>query len=189
MEDHPTKGKHIISSLNLITNCLHIQKSATNHPGALSLQVHHGQGFSRNLYEGPEEEIFPMSLESPVTRLSQSFYCVDQREDFSCSLFANSYSEMSPMPQTTCASALELDSGRGTSSLVTPVKTPYTASINQEAPPRHKKVGRSGVLSRFVHKYECEDFMEYAVDIFGWKKSIEDCYQPGQVSGRMSSQR
>ena len=121
-----------------------------------------------------------MSLESPVTRLSQNFDWLDQRDDFSCSLFANSYSEMSPMPQTTCASALELDSGRGMSSLVTPVKTPYTASINQEAPPRHKKVGRSGVLSRYVHKYECGDFMEYAVDIFGWKKSIEDNFQPGE---------
>jgi len=117
-----------------------------------------------------------MSLESPVTRLSQSYDWLD-RDDLSCSLFANSYQTSLLQPPT--ASALELEGGHETSLPVTPVTTPYTASANQEAPPRHKKVGRGGVLSRYVHKYECEDFMEYAVDIFGWKKSIEEDYIPG----------
>lgn len=117
-----------------------------------------------------------MSLESPVTRLSQSFDWLD-RDEPSCCLFANSYIETSLQPPT--ASALELESGHQRSLPVTPISTPYTASTNQEAPPRHKKVGRGGVLARYVHKYECEDFMEYAVDIFGWKKSIEFDYVPG----------
>lgn len=31
----------------------------------------------------------------------------------------------------------------------------------------------------YVHNYKCEDVMEYAVDVFQWKKSLESVYSPG----------
>ena len=30
-----------------------------------------------------------------------------------------------------------------------------------------------------MHNYRCEDVMEYAVDVFAWKKSLEMFYLPG----------
>ena len=30
-----------------------------------------------------------------------------------------------------------------------------------------------------MHNYRCEDVMEYAVDVFAWKKSLEAFYLPG----------
>ena len=30
-----------------------------------------------------------------------------------------------------------------------------------------------------MHNYRCEDVMEYAVDVFAWKKSLEAFYHPG----------
>eukprot|EP00092_Neocalanus_flemingeri_P037043 GFUD01040328.1.p1 GENE.GFUD01040328.1~~GFUD01040328.1.p1 ORF type:complete len:286 (+),score=50.66 GFUD01040328.1:416-1273(+) len=75
------------------------------------------------------------------------------------------------------ASALELDGGHEKFLPVTP--TTCQLSTNLVTPPSHKKVGRGEVLTRYVHKYECEDLMEYAVDIFVWKKSLEEQYQVG----------
>merc|ERR1712059_16486 len=40
--------------------------------------------------------------------------------------------------------------------------------------------GRHNVRhARYIHKYKCEDFMEYAVDIYKWKKSLETSYLAG----------
>jgi len=160
------------------------QKSAAVHPRAFSLPVRRGHGFNKLSYLGPEEEVFPMSLESPVKR-SQSYDWIDQDYPAS-SLFTSSCSETiltTQDPPTT--SALELESSHGVRTVpVTPVKSPNDASFNQEAPPRHKKAGR--VLTRYVHKYECEDFMEYAVDIFDWKKSLEYNYLPGDWESMQS---
>eukprot|EP00092_Neocalanus_flemingeri_P036048 GFUD01039248.1.p1 GENE.GFUD01039248.1~~GFUD01039248.1.p1 ORF type:complete len:400 (+),score=59.17 GFUD01039248.1:81-1280(+) len=143
-------------------------------PVASSLPVY--QSFSRHFYKGPEEEVFAMSLESPrVSRLSCSYDWLD-RDQPSGGLSTSSYLETS---STTTASALELEGGHEKVLPVTPTLTPGQLSTNPVTPQRDKKVGRGEVLSRYVHKYEFEDFMEYAVDIFEWKKSLEEQYQVG----------
>jgi len=146
-------------------------------PAAFSLPIR--QGFSQNVYADPEEEVFAMSLESPVTRLSQSYgWHFDVQDKFRSRLFTNSYYKTGSS-STMTASALELESGLYRVLPVTPTGTPCQNLSNPVAPPRHKKVGRGEVLSRYVHKYECEDLMEYAVDICVWKKSLEEQYQVG----------
>jgi len=162
------------------TRLKRIQQKTAVHPRAFSLPVRQGHGFSKMLYQGPEEEVFSMSLDSPVKR-SQSYDWLDQQDYPASSLFASSCSEtIFTRQEHPTTSALELESSREERTVpVTPVKSPNNTSLNQEAPPRHKKVGRSGVLTRYVHKYACEDFMEYAVDIFDWKKSLEFNYLPG----------
>ena len=39
--------------------------------------------------------------------------------------------------------------------------------------------GGRGSRGQHVHNYRCEDVMEYAVDVFAWKKSLEMFYLPG----------
>jgi len=101
--------------------------------------------------------------------------------------FTSSYSEYKLITDV-ATSALELESSRASSCqlLVTPSKKNQDELSNQEAPPRHKKVGRSRELARYFHQYECEDFMEYAVDLFVWKKSLEAYYWPGEWEERQS---
>lgn len=47
-----------------------------------------------------------------------------------------------------------------------------------KAPKKPNSRGRAEQLTRYIHKYECEDFMEYAVDIHRWKVSLEDAFLP-----------
>ena len=47
------------------------------------------------------------------------------------------------------------------------------------APRRRRNHGRAEQLTRYIHKYDCEDIMEYAVDVYDWKKSLEVHYQIG----------
>jgi len=156
---------------------------------AFSLPVQHGHGFKhKNLYQEPEEEVFSISLESPGRRLSQSYDWVDQGYP-SSNLFTSSYSELKVMPAPDVAtSALELESCHASACQlqVTPINKNEDELFNQEAPPRHRKAGRSRELTRYFHQYECEDFMEYAVDIFDWKKSLEADYLPGKWEERQS---
>jgi len=42
-------------------------------------------------------------------------------------------------------------------------------------PRRESRVARP----KFVHAYQCEDVLEYAVDVFGWKRELEARYLPG----------
>ena len=48
-----------------------------------------------------------------------------------------------------------------------------------KAPKKYKNRGRAEQLTRYIHKYDCEDFMEYAVDIHHWKVSLEEAFLPG----------
>merc|ERR1719186_1967898 len=143
------------------------------HPAAFSLPTR--QGFAQNVYTDPEEEIFSMSLESPGKRLSQSYVWQFDVQESRFGLFTNSV--LKNGSSTMAASALELESGHEQVLPVTPKGTPCQHLSNPVAPPRHKKVGRGVALSRCVHKYECEDLMEYAVDISVWKKSLELQFQ------------
>jgi len=155
---------------------------------AFSLPVQRGHGFNQNLYQEPEEEVFSISLESPGRRLSQSYDWVDHGYP-SSNLFTSSYSEFKVMPAPDVAtSALELESSHASAChlQVTPRKKIQHELSNQEAPLRHQNVGRSRKLTRYFHQYECEDFMEYAVDIFDWKKSLEAEYLPGEWEERQS---
>ena len=45
--------------------------------------------------------------------------------------------------------------------------------------PSTPRRGGKGSRGQHVHNYRCEDVMEYAVDVFAWKKSLEMFYLPG----------
>jgi len=164
------------------TKFRNINQKVHSHPTAFSLPVfvQHSRGFRDfYLYQEPEEEVFSMSLESPVKKLSQSYDWMDRE---SCNnLFESSCCEVKVKPPAEATSALELESSLAGYLPVTPVKVYDSPTINQEAPARiNKKIGRSRQLTRYFHQYECEDFMEYAVDTFDWKKSLELHYLPGE---------
>jgi len=146
---------------------------------AFSLPVRHAQGLHKqNSYQEPEEEVFSLSLESPRKRFSQSYDWVDQ--DCPTTIhFMSSVSDVLAKPDV-ATSALELESSQVNGLPLTPAKKVHDEISNQEAPPRLKKFGRSRDLTRYFHQYDCEDFMEYAVDIFDWKKSLEFDYTPGE---------
>jgi len=179
--------KTIVEEKPVSTLFRSLHQKANVHSTAFSLPVQHGHGFKqKNLYQEPEEEVFSISLESPGRRLSQSYDWLDL--DYpSNTPFTSSYSEYKLITDV-ATSALELESSRASSCqlLVTPSKKNQDELSNQEAPPRHKKVGRSRELARYFHQYECEDFMEYAVDLFVWKKSLEADYWPGEWEERQS---
>ena len=115
-----------------------------------------------------------MSLESPVARLSHSYdWLYNYPPDFlSVYRSDSSFSVMS-------ASAQELESETRLTLPVTPTVTQRQVSSSHFDPPKQKKVGTESMLTRYIHKYECEDFMEYAVDTYMWKKSLEDQYHVG----------
>jgi len=116
-----------------------------------------------------------------VKKLSQSYDWMD-RESSCNNLFDSSCCEVKVNPPAEATSALELESSVAGYLPVTPVKVYDSPTWNQEAPARiNKKIGRSRQLTRYFHQYECEDFMEYAVDIFDWKKSLELHYLPGEL--------
>merc|ERR1712240_1008114 len=56
-----------------------INQKVNSHPAAFSLPifVQHSRGF-RDFYQEPEEEVFSISLESPVKKLSQSYDWMDR---------------------------------------------------------------------------------------------------------------
>ena len=115
-----------------------------------------------------------MSLESPVARLSHSYdWLYNYQPDFlSVYRSDSSFSVMS-------ASAQELESETRLTLPVTPTVIQRQVSSSHFDPPKQKKVGTESMLTRYIHKYECEDFMEYAVDTYMWKKSLEDQYYVG----------
>ena len=126
-----------------------------------------------------------MSLESPPKKLSQSFVCLDQGVPIAFH-FKSSVPENNANPDVATSCALELEINQASLLPLTPAKKDHYEISNQEAPPKLKKFGRSQELARYFHQYECEDFMEYAVDIFDWKKSLEVDYTPGEWEPRQS---
>ena len=99
--------------------------------------------------------------------------CIDYYEICSNSLFEISC----PIVSNRFTSTLELDHDHETTIPTTPAGSVLVGSKCQDAPAR-LKLGRGKFLERYIHNYECEDFMEYAVDLFAWKKSLETAYQP-----------
>jgi len=116
----------------------------------------------------PEEEVFSLSLEtdhSPdwdwpyLDTTSSSCGSV-----FNLSRLASPLAEKRSRPSVTPRSSREGKRKR----LVSP-----------PAPKKHRNRGRASQLQRYVHKYSCEDLMEYAVDSHQWKVSLEESYQSG----------
>jgi len=125
-------------------------------------------------YRAPEEGVF--SMDSLGMNLSRSvdWECIDYYEICSSSLFEISC----PIKSNRFTSTLELDHDHETTIPTTPAGSVLVGSKCQDAPAR-LKLGRGKFLERYIHNYECEDFMEYAVDLYAWKKSLETAYQPG----------
>jgi len=127
----------------------------------------------------PEEGVF--SMDSLGMNLSRSidWECIDYYEI--CSI--SSLFETSCLTESNrFMSSLELDHDHETTIPVTPARSVLVGSKCQDAPAR-LKLGRGKFLERYIHNYECEDYMEYAVDLYAWKKSLEFAYQPGSWIG------
>jgi len=124
-------------------------------------------------HRAPEEGIFPM--DSLGMNLSRGIDggCIDYYDFCYTSLFETSRQ----IKNNSFMSSLELDHNHETTIPVTPAGSNLVGSKCQDAPAR-LKLGRGKFLERYIHNYECEDFMEYAVDLFAWKKSLEKAYQP-----------
>jgi len=135
-------------------------------------------------YVGPEEEVFTISLETPPKEkdadrdktgewpLLESSFADDELN--STSDYSSFRGKLSPRQR-------DLDVPKKTLSSYTPDgpknKLKIRGSNHLKAPKRPSR-GRAEQLTRYIHKYDCEDFMEYAVDIYDWKKSLEQDFQP-----------
>ena len=134
---------------------------------------------TQNNFTCPEEEMFTINLESPVKNKTQD---PDRSQDWPLLESSFHHDEAGHVsredhhwntrirvePRKTLPSATPED--RKSENVVNP-----TAVV--QAPKKHKNHGRAEQLTRYIHKYECEDFMEYAVDIYQWKRSLEPAYQ------------
>lgn len=125
-----------------------------------------------------EEEVFSLSLETeqsqdwPYMDTTTSSSCVE--EETTAGLF-NFSRLISPLK------ALEKE-GRKVRPSVTPGSSregKRKRLASPSAPKKHKNRGRAEELQRYIHKYDCEDMMEYAVDTYQWKLSLEESYQAG----------
>ena len=137
-------------------------------PTSRSLPILRGssvQEWSR--FTDPEEEVFSLSLE---TEQSPGWQYMDTSSSSSGSVF-NLSRLVSPLK------------GRARPS-VTPGRSREGKRRRLVSPPAPKKQkrGRASQLQRYVHKYSCEDYMEYAVDSHQWKVSLEESYQVRKCS-------
>jgi len=145
-------------------------KSSTE-PAARSLPIlsgSHVPGFA--YFQEPEEEVFSLSLE---TEQSPAWPYMDSTSSSSGSMF-NLSRLISPLK------ALGEEERKSRPS-VTPGASRDGKRKRVGSPPAPKKLknrGRAEELQRYIHKYECEDMMEYAVDTHHWKVSLEESYQP-----------
>ena len=121
-------------------------------------------------YLGPEEEVFPLSpsLED-VCKAVFPVWPGNQE---------NNEPDISLPSSLLQPSILENDEASRVSELVTPgprIKTsPSETQIKQKEVVKKKLTGMT-----YVSLYQCEDILEYAVDLYHWKKSLEVEYLPG----------
>ena len=124
----------------------------------------------QTFYLGPEEEVFPLSpsLEDVCKAVFPVWPGNQENNDPDFSLPS---SLLQP-------SILEKDEAHSVSELVTPgarFKTsPNETKIKQKEVVKKKLTGIS-----YVPLYQCEDILDYAVDLYNWKKSLEVEYLPG----------
>ena len=130
----------------------------------------------------PEEEVFSISIErekrAPMVCWQLDSLEEKIKEDSTVFVFPNS-----PPPEPVDSSIVEQPATPppivriyfcpNLFNLFFPFKV---QSLHNPATPR--RVGK-GSRGQHVHNYRCEDVMEYAVDVFAWKKSLEAHYLPG----------
>jgi len=113
----------------------------------------------------PEEEVFSISIERE--RRAPILWEIDaveekMKEDCAAFAFPNS-----PPPEMV------------DSAVVKEPATPPPPTVQNMRDPSTPRRGGKGSRGQHVHNYRCEDVMEYAVDVFAWKKSLEMFYLPG----------
>jgi len=140
-------------------------------PAARSLPILRGSEVAESSrFQEPEEEVFSLSLET------------DKSPDWDWPYMDTTSSSCgSVFNLSRLASPLALAERRSRPS-VTPRSSregKRKRLVSPPAPRKHKNRGRASQLQRYVHKYSCEDLMEYAVDSHQWKVSLEESYQSG----------
>jgi len=137
-------------------------------------------------FAAPEEEVFTISLETPPGEddkkqkdRSGEWPLLDINEDGSNSTFDRSFRSLDL--NATWEAGI-----KKTHPSATPEDLKTGSNVVDEdlvgvlgAPRRRRNHGRAEQLTRYIHKYDCEDIMEYAVDVYDWKKSLEVHYQIG----------
>ena len=144
-------------------------------PAARSLPILSGP--RRGQQEETEEEVFSLSLE---TDQSQDWPYMDTTSSSSC--LEDNPSGPFNLSRLISPLAAVQEEGRKCRPSVTPGSSrdgKRKRLASPSAPKKHKNRGRAEQLQRYIHKYDCEDLMEYAVDTFQWKLSLEESYQAG----------
>lgn len=146
-------------------------------PAARSLPILTGSRRSRRSgrfedTEDQEEEVFSLSLEKDMDTTTTTSSCLEDENSAGTFNFSRLVSPLA---------ALQQDERRSRPS-VTPGSSregKRRRLVSPLAPKKHKNRGRAEQLQRYIHKYDCEDLMEYAVDTYQWKLSLEQSYQAG----------
>jgi len=140
------------------------------------------QKFSNFL--APEEEVFTISLETPPgeedkkqrDRDRSGEWPLLETDDERNSTFDRSFRSLD-LSATWEAGIKKTHPSATPEDFKTGSKVGDMVAVR--APQRQRHHGRAEQLTRYIHKYECEDIMEYAVDVYHWKRSLEDQYQVG----------
>ena len=135
---------------------------------------------------GPEEEVFTISLETPPksTELDRSHDWPLLESSFADDDLNSTFDRTVLVPDTSVHNITRDDLEDQEAS----ASTPGQQRRSTRAPRRDSRVraprrsnnrgGRAESLTRYVHKYDCEDLLEYSVDIHDWKMSLEEVYTP-----------
>lgn len=118
-----------------------------------------------------EEEVFSLSLETDLDTTTSSS-CLETENSAGTFNFSRLVSPLAALQQD----------GRKSRPSLTPGSSrdgKRKRLVSPSAPKKHKNRGRAEQLQRYIHKYDCEDLMEYAVDTYHWKLSLEESYQAG----------
>ena len=127
----------------------------------------------------PEEEVFSISIERE--KRAPIIWQLDtveekMKEDSSLFVFPNS-----PPPEPVDISIVEEPATPPPMVIILSWQFLHRELLQVQslrAPSTPRRVGK-GSRGQHVHNYRCEDVMEYAVDVFAWKKSLEAFYLPG----------
>ena len=126
----------------------------------------------------PEEEVFSISLEKEKRAPSWQLDFVEKLKGESLAFLR----PKSPPLKLASKEDAELPATPKPMVIFQPDKTLLSLGSYQvqslNNPPTPRRIGKVP-RGKHVHKYRCEDVMEYAVDVFAWKKSLETFYLPG----------
>lgn len=127
-------------------------------------------------YFGPEEEVFALSLEEQKKVVKDPVSWLLKNEEIE-----EEY--ISPHPPILMEDDEEMQCDWSSTGCVTPLTLERSfckpRCLDTPKAKRQDMKTRRGSQNRYVHAYKCEDMMEYAVDVYWWKKSQELTYLPG----------